>query len=305
MAGIAWFVGTAILTAGAFAAGWAAAGRSRRWAVGAAAAALAVLVAKAALTHFPVIEARLFPWPWHVYLQGYWLWPVTLLFFGIAARQLPVRWNRAVVGGVAAIMFACSLHSARWMAAPQADSSDQRADASGHCRQTTGYTCVPASCVAVLAWWGINTTEGEMARLCLTSSWGTSTFNAYRGLTLKLREVADADGRGLEARMIGWDPERLRKLAVPAVVSGGPGHAVAVRFEADAFVLHDPLAFQPCTYASPPAEIAGPAVVVVERGREPSAALGRIPMGPGQVARGWPCGATTGGPGREVQGGGP
>ncbi len=282
MAGIAWYVGTAALTAGAFAVGWAATARSlgagsKRWALGAAAGALAVLLAKAALNRWPVLEARLFPWPWYVYLQGYWIWPVTLLFFGLSLRQLPVRWNRAVVTGVAAIMLATSLWCARWMVSPPDDSSDARADASGHCHQTTGYTCVPASCVAVLAWWGIDATEGEMARLCLTSSWGTLAFNAYRGLTLKLREVAKAGGPALKVRMIEWDADALRRLGVPAVVSGGPRHSVAVRFEPGAFVLHDPLLFGPCTYASPPERVTGPAVVILRRERRPSAALGRIP----------------------------
>ncbi|MHC5053202.1 MAG: cysteine peptidase family C39 domain-containing protein [Planctomycetota bacterium] len=275
MAGIAWYVGTAALTAGAFAAGRAAAGRNRKWALGAAAVALLVLILKAALNRYPVLEARLFPWTWYVYLQGYWLWPVTLLFFGLTVRQLPVRWNRAVVTSVAAIMFALSLYFARWMVSPIDHSSSARADAAGHCRQTTGYTCTPASCVAVLAWWGIETTEGEMARLCLTSSWGTTAFNAYRGLTLKLHEVAGAGGPDLQVRMIAWDPGALRRLGVPAVVTGSPHHAVAVRFEGGTFVVHDPMAFQSYTYASPPEHITGPAVVIVQREREPSTALGR------------------------------
>jgi len=264
MAGIAWYVATALLTLGAFAAGWKVAER-KKWALGAAVGALAVLLAKVGLNKYPVVEAWLFPWPWYVYLQGYWLWPVTLLFFGLATRQLPIRWNRIVIVGVAAFMFAWSLYAARWMVSPPDDSSTRRADASGHCMQSTGHTCVPASCVAVLAWWGIDTTEGEMARLCLTSSWGTSAFNAYRGLTLKLREVASDDGRGLETRIVRWDPDSLRGLAVPAVVTGGVRHAVAVRFDDDTFVIDDPLAPGPVRYHSPPKQITGPAVVIVAR----------------------------------------
>jgi len=281
MAGIAWYVSTALVTLGAFAVGWGTAGRAsarrwsgatrragrgKRWALGAAAGALAVLLAKVALEYLPVLEAWLFPWPWYVYLQGYWLWPVTLLFFGLAARQLPVRWNRIVIVGVAGVMFAWSLYAARWMVSPPDDSSQRCADASGHCMQSTGYTCVPASCVAVLAWWGIDATEGEMARLCLTSSWGTSAFNAYRGLTLKLREVARDDGRGLEARIVRWDADSLRALAVPAVVTGGARHAVAVRFEKGLFVIDDPLTPGPVRYHRPPKRITGPAVVIVARG---------------------------------------
>ncbi|MHC4249072.1 MAG: cysteine peptidase family C39 domain-containing protein [Planctomycetota bacterium] len=275
MAGIAWYVGTAALTAGAFAAGWAAAGRGKKWALGMAAGALLALILKAALNRYPILEARLFPWTWYVYLQGYWLWPVTLLFFGLAVRQLPIRWNRAVVCGAAAIMFAASLYFARWMVSPPDNSSTARADAAGHCRQSTGYTCTPASCVSVLAWWGIQSSEGEMARLCLTSSWGTTAFNAYRGLTLKLREVANAGGPDLQVRMIAWDPDVLRRLGVPAVVTGSPNHSVAVRFDGDTFVIHNPLAPGPSTFRSPPDGITGPAVVIVRRGRELSATLGR------------------------------
>jgi len=281
MAGIAWYVATALVTLGAFAVGLKMAGR-KRWALGAAVGALSLLLVKCALNKFPVVEAWLFPWPWYVYLQGYWLWPVTLLFFGLAVRQLPVRWNRIVIVGVAGVMFAVSLYTARWMVSPPDDLSQRRADTSGHCMQSTGYTCVPASCVAVLAWWGIDTTEGEMARLCLTSSWGTSAFNAYRGLTLKLREVASDDRRdlnaeggglagfrmkpsGLDVRIVKWDADALRALAVPAVVTGDIRHAVAVRFDDDTFVIDDPLTPGPVRYHSPPKRITGPAVVIMAR----------------------------------------
>jgi len=295
MAGIAWYVGTASLTACAFAAGWAAAGRDKKWTLGAAAGALGVLIAKAALNRFPVLEARLFPWPWYVYLQGYWLWPVTLLFFGLSLRQLPVRWNRVVVAGVAGVMFAVSLWTARWMVSPPDDSSTQRADVRGHCRQTTGYTCTPASCVAVLAWWGIETTEGEMARLSLTTSWGTTAINAYRGLTLKVREIAAAGGPSLDVRVIGWDAEALCRLGVPAVVTGGPGHSVAVRFEGGSFIVSDPLHFEPVPYNFPPAGIAGPAVVILGQKAEPRGALDRTLSGAGEAGGGKRAGAVMGG----------
>jgi len=269
MAGVAWYVATALVTLGAFVLGWGTAGRGKRWALVAAGVALSLLLVKCALNKFPVVEAWLFPWPWYVYLQGYWLWPVALLFFGLAVRQLPIRWNRIAIILVAGVTFAVSLYTARWMVSPPDDSSPRRADSSGHCMQSTGYTCVPASCVAALAWWGIETTEGEMARLCLTSSWGTSAFNAYRGLTLKLRDVASDEGRDLRnlvVRIVKWDADSLRALAVPAVVTGGIRHAVAVRFENGLFVIDDPLAPGPVSYCSPPKRITGPAVVIVARG---------------------------------------
>src|SRR4051812_28959610 len=74
----------------AFSFGWACARMGRRWALAGAGVALALLLTKYALGWKPVWEAALFPWPWYVYLQGYWIYLVGLLFFGLAVPQLPV-----------------------------------------------------------------------------------------------------------------------------------------------------------------------------------------------------------------------
>ncbi|MCA9058650.1 MAG: hypothetical protein KDA85_09125 [Planctomycetaceae bacterium] len=54
-----------------------------------------------------------------------------------------------------------------------------------YCRQTTTETCSAASAATLLATLGIDTTEQEMAELCLTRH-GTSWLGLYHGLSWKL-----------------------------------------------------------------------------------------------------------------------
>ncbi|MEZ6134629.1 MAG: hypothetical protein R3C53_06945 [Pirellulaceae bacterium] len=53
------------------------------------------------------------------------------------------------------------------------------------CRQTTPYTCSAAASATILEMLGMETTEAEMATLCLTSS-GTTWLGMYHGLSIKL-----------------------------------------------------------------------------------------------------------------------
>ena len=51
------------------------------------------------------------------------------------------------------------------------------------CLQSTAYTCAPAACATLLAAWGIEKSEHEMAQLCLcVPNRGTNGFDTYRGL---------------------------------------------------------------------------------------------------------------------------
>jgi hypothetical protein len=239
MTGAACYVLTSAASLAAFGAGWLTGrllGRKgRRLALVAAGGALFLVCSKALLHRMPAWEAALFPWTGYAYLQGYWLWPAALLFFGLAVPQLPLRWNRIVVAGAVACVFASSLWSSRWMILPPEGSPETRADGRNHCAQSTSYTCVPASCVSLLSRWGIEATEQEMAALCLTRSSGTTTYNAYRGLLLRLR------GEPFEVHVVEAEASALRRLGVPAIVGEAVHHAVVVRFEGERAVLDDPL----------------------------------------------------------------
>jgi hypothetical protein len=54
------------------------------------------------------------------------------------------------------------------------------------CRQTTKYTCSAAAAATILTALRIDTTEGEMAALCLTRE-GTTWLGLYHGLAVRLR----------------------------------------------------------------------------------------------------------------------
>jgi len=58
------------------------------------------------------------------------------------------------------------------------------------CRQTTPNTCSAASAATILLTLGIETTEQEMAQLCLTKS-GTTWLGLYHGLSTKLLGTSD------------------------------------------------------------------------------------------------------------------
>ena len=73
------------------------------------------------------------------------------------------------------------------------------------CIQTSPATCSAAAAATLLRAHGIDTTEAEMVRLCLTGERGTAAHGLYRGLKLKTAgtpwdvEVFDTDAAGLRA----------------------------------------------------------------------------------------------------------
>ena len=90
-----------------------------------------------------------------------------------------------------------------------------RWDALGNCLQTTRNTCSPACAATLLKAHGIETSEREMARLCLTRQ-GTSWQGLYRGLKLKTAGTQwDVDVRRCSA-------DELRQFAgQPMILSVG------------------------------------------------------------------------------------
>jgi predicted double-glycine peptidase len=58
------------------------------------------------------------------------------------------------------------------------------------CLQTSQASCSPAAAATLLRAYCIDTTEQEMALLCLTSREGTSMLGLYRGLKIKTRNTA-------------------------------------------------------------------------------------------------------------------
>jgi hypothetical protein len=244
-----------------FALGWWCASRSRRWAIAISVTALGLLTAKMVLTWEPVWEATLFPWLGYAFLQSCLLSMIGLLFFGLAIAQLPVRWNRLVVGAVAAVIAVQGVCSSWWMVAPEIHGELLEADADHHYQQTTNYTCAPSACVSALSYVAVPASEQEMAGLCLTHDEGTTVFNTYRGLSLKLV------GMPYRARIVNRTVDELMQPGVTAVVTELPGyHAIAVHGEGGRVTAQDPKMRWPLTWtmAQLREHYDGPVAVVIE-----------------------------------------
>lgn len=80
------------------------------------------------------------------------------------------------------------------------------------CKQTTQATCSAAAAATLLKIHGIDTSEAEMARLCLTTAAGTTKFGLYRGLAMK------TEGAGYRVRPLPPTIEELPKHC-PALIT--------------------------------------------------------------------------------------
>ena len=84
------------------------------------------------------------------------------------------------------------------------------------CLQTTPATCTPACAATLLKDKGIETSEAEMARLCLTRDRGTNWTGLYRGLKLQ------TEGTDWTVTVIhGTARELLAKLDAPVIIAVG------------------------------------------------------------------------------------
>ena len=86
----------------------------------------------------------------------------------------------------------------------------------GICLQTTAATCTPACAATLLKIHGINATEAEMARLCLTRSRGTNWAGLYHALKRK------TEGTPLDVKVVFGSPQELMDhLPGPVILSVG------------------------------------------------------------------------------------
>lgn len=176
------------LGVGFAAAGALVAARSVGVAVAAGLPLLAVLLGKLALGRVAAAEATLFPWDAYPTIEP-WIALAPASFLagaGIRAARKSV-WKRdalLVLGG----LFLLRTGLTAWGSRESLERLDGAVRADGVCMQTSDYTCGPAAAVALLHWYGIPSTEREMAGLCATRPGfgGTSECGVMRGLRRKL-----------------------------------------------------------------------------------------------------------------------
>jgi len=152
--------------------------------------------------------ARLMPWS-AVLVLGMWALPLSGLVVGVVWGSAKLPALRKTVFSVALLGVATySSTSHLWGAPPPCDALWR----DGVCLQTTQSSCGPAAAATLLHLHGIESSEAEMARLCLTRSTGTTLLGLYRGLRLKAAE------RGMSVELLHGTIDDLRRLARPAVI---------------------------------------------------------------------------------------
>ena len=151
-----------------------------------------------------------------VFLTNFSLEGVVVLFALMwqNAKEQPEK-RRAVC--FAFPLFGVSLWSYAWYFAPVPTGLTGQVNASGFCPQSSEESCSAAAATMLLSRYGINTTEAEMAELCLTrAGQGTPPLGLYRGLVIK------AASYGMRPRVLHFEQaEDLRSLKSAAVINVG------------------------------------------------------------------------------------
>jgi len=197
-------------------------------------------VFRAVLMLRPDWETRIFPWPAYAFYQRQWVYPMGVFILAYGGARLPVRWNRAVVWSLAGALAAWSLAAGSWMLRAPCPGRKAVPPRGEMTVQSTGFTCAPAACATLLAAWGIERSEHQMAQLCLcVRGKGTSIFDKYRGLVLA------AEGSGMKVRVVSVHRDDLGRVVKPFVI-GAYGHALVIfEVRGDKLLVGDPFDGRP------------------------------------------------------------
>ena len=177
---------------------------------------LAVLVVGALLLYIRSIwyDVRLANWlPFsNLIVVGNWLPLFAAVLAGVTWQKTRgCSWRRF---GFAGALGCTALYALVYPVLGTAPRCESRWDWMGNCLQTTDYTCSPASAATLLKAHGIQSSEQEMAELCLTRH-GTSWQGLYRGLKLKTA------GTRWDVQVVACSRQELPKLPGPMIISVG------------------------------------------------------------------------------------
>ena len=171
-----------------------------------------------------LLLARLLPFS-NVILLGNWLPPAVALLTGLAWGRLPGSgWRKWAL--VVPFVGVCAMQSIEKVSGDVLPLGEDRWK-DGVCRQTSQASCSAAAAATLLRAHGIDATESEMARLCLTREAGTTMHGLFRGLKLKTK------GTAWDAKAFRSDVNGLRGDAGAVILSVrlDPGPGVDDRYQ--------------------------------------------------------------------------
>jgi hypothetical protein len=177
--------------------------------------ALLVVVSLGLYVEIAWYDVRLARWlPFSsLVVLGNWLPLFAAVLAGIAWRS--AAGSRVRQGILTGSLLMTAVYALVYPALGTAPTCENRWDKTGICLQTTKVTCSPACAATLLAAHGIQTTEQEMAELCLTRR-GTSWQGLYRGLKLKTA------GTPWDVEVVACSATKLRELSgSPLILSVG------------------------------------------------------------------------------------
>lgn len=192
----------AVLAAGLFVLGqWLGKKLSRRW------AAVVGLVPAAAIAAHVAVLLDNPRWAWALPVPNLVvvgdISPLAVAFLGgLAWRHIPPPVVRKLTF-VVPLFIICILVSYWRLLGQPPRCTDSVLE--GVAVQSSPATAAPAAAAAFLSLNGIETTEGEMAGLCLTRSWGTTRLGLYRGLKLGTTDAPQ------DLQLVSWTLEELRE----------------------------------------------------------------------------------------------
>ena len=150
--------------------------------------ALIPITVKVVFSFFPLLEARIMPVKFYPLIQmEFWL-PFAVLFFAFAGHLVPARSRKAVLVAVG-VLVAVVIQQTSWHLSQPDIYAYKGQMVDGVCHQTAPETCGAASLVTLLNTMGIQSSEGEMARLSMTAPRkGLTPHQAAYGLKRKLAQ---------------------------------------------------------------------------------------------------------------------